>query len=166
MFIELKKIPEGSSNQITEFLLSETLAELGSTSQAIAAEVTYRKFNTLIVVEINYTTTFTTGCARCLKPLTQELSGSISFTLGMAEDEELASENVDFYQYEYDQERVEFTQSLYDDIVTRIPIRVLCNENCEGFSLPQSTETKHVEVVETKEPDARWVALKNLNNID
>ena len=163
MFIEIKKIPEGSSSQSTEFLLSETLATLGSINPAIAAEVQYRKFNTLIVVEIQYSTSYTTSCARCLKPLTQVLRGFTSFTIGMAEDEELASERVDFYQYEYDQETVDFSQTLYDDAMTRIPQRVLCDKNCKGFSLPESMKTEKEVVAETKEPDSRWAALKNLN---
>jgi len=166
MLIELKKIPEGTSSQIRSFLLPETLVDGLHLQRDIEAEIVYRKFNTLIVVEIAYTTSFSTECARCLTDISQELKGSVSLTLGMSEDEELASDAVDFYRYEYDQESVDVHQTLFDDIMTRIPIRVLCSEDCEGLTLPESVTEKQKEAPAPKEIDSRWAALKKLSNKD
>lgn len=161
MFIDIKKVPEGSSSESVQLTLPEELAALGSLNTSVSATQTLRRFGSLIVAELSYHASYAGSCDRCLKEITGDVEGDVSFTLGSKCDEEMASENVDFYLYGDEDEKIDYSQSLYDDIMTRLPQKVLCSDNCTGFKQPTES-TSETDASEAKEIDPRWAALGKL----
>ena len=164
MFIEIKKIPEGSSTQEGVVTLSDTLAQLSSISPEVPVSLQLRRMGSLIVVDFSYTASLEAECARCLTPFTRTVRGRASFTVGAPQDEEMSSDEVDFYYYGDEDEAIDFSQSLYDDIMTRVPQKLLCDSNCPGFKMPSDNKDEQKTEEPPKSIDPRWQALKKLKN--
>ena len=164
MFIEIKKIPEGSSTKEGVVTLSDELAKLGSLNSEVPVSLQLRRLGSLIIVELSYTASLEAECARCLTPFTRTVRGRTSFTIGAPEDEEMSSDEVDFYHYRDEDETIDFSQSLYDDIMTRIPQKLLCDTNCPGLTVPSDNNNEQKEEEPPKSIDPRWQALKKLKN--
>ena len=163
MFIEIKKIPEGTSTQEGVVTLSDDLATLCSITTAIPVVLELRRLASLIIVELSYTASVDAECARCLSSFTRIVRGRTSFTIGAPQDEEMSSDDVDFYHYRDEDETIDFSQSLYDDIMTRLPQKLLCEKNCPGLEQPES-DSVEIEEPQTKDIDPRWQALNKLKN--
>ncbi|HHW30400.1 MAG TPA: DUF177 domain-containing protein [Clostridiaceae bacterium] len=81
------------------------------------------------VLELNgqISTKYRTGCYRCLKEVTKELSIKVSENF-VREGSQTESD-----EYTYNENYVELEQMLIDNIVLHLPTRVLCSENCKGL---------------------------------
>ncbi len=72
-------------------------------------------------------TRYKTGCYRCLKEVTKELSIEVSESF-VREGSQTEND-----EYTYDEDLIDLDQVLIDNIVLHLPTRVLCSESCKGL---------------------------------
>ncbi len=161
MHINIKKIAEGTSSYKTTLVLPVELSENGGVVCDVPAEVVVRRLAAQLFVEVNYTATINRECGRCLESFVEKVEACVEFILLPEGDEDMETDHVDCYFYESEEDVVDFSQTLYDDIMVQVPISALCSKDCPGFSVEESVEP---EVEEVTDVDPRWAALDKLRN--
>jgi uncharacterized protein len=159
MYIDLKKTIEGTSSYKTILKLSAELAETGGVSVDVPTEIMIRRLGSQIFVELLYDATVVRDCGRCLESFTEKVEGVVEFILLAEGEEDMETDSVDCYFYETEEDEIDFSQTLYDDIMIQVPIRALCRYDCPGFSVEDSKDVEEKEVTDT---DPRWAALSKL----
>ena len=133
MVIEIGKIPEGV--RIWESVLSfeEDLAKYFAINESVKISLETKRERSLISCFAKYKTEITCFCSRCLEEFQYELEGEVRFFV-VHESRECADEgDFDFYRYRSGNEKIDFSQTVYDDIVTQIPMKPLCKDDCKGM---------------------------------
>jgi uncharacterized protein len=115
-----------------------------------------------IFVRLSFSGEVILECARCLEPFRSSINGNTAITLlhrSKGSTEALDSEDggTDFY-FSDDNEDVDISPALFDEIMTEIPLKPLCSEGCKGVQAsPQDAQAGRSEAV-----DSRWDALRKL----
>jgi len=117
-----------------------------------------------IVATIRYNCTVEAECARCLKQVMIPIDGHLHLLIHPHPSRsEIVSDGLqtaEIYRVP-DQQFVDFSELLFDEINTSIPMRPVCDPECE---LPRPRESSQSHLTEI---DPRWEALKKLKkNID
>lgn len=159
MHIDLRKTAEGTTSYSEVLLLPEELSEAGSINSAVDSDITVRRLGPQFFVEIVYEAVVARECGRCLKSFTEKIIGRFEFILLPHGEEDMATDSVDCFFYSSEEDIIDFSQTLYDEIMIEVPIIAVCKQDCKGFS---TKLTKEVTVEEPLEIDPRWAALKNL----
>lgn len=164
MFIDIRKTPEGHSSADAQLSFPEALREAGRVVEEFPASISVSRYDGYVFVKVEYEGEVTRECDRCLKEYTVKVPGSVEFTLQSAEvDEDVASEEVDTYVFETEDDQIDFSQTVYDDMMIRLPSKSLCDENCPGFEKTAESVEDELQSDE-QEPaiDPRWAALGKL----
>lgn len=169
MVINTRTVPEGRSEKVVVIANNDNLPEWPRFSQGLTCDCRFDKASTGIMVEIHYSGRFSLECARCLEPFEQPVQGSVRATLlhvaagiGRTSDEEHA-----VYTYDDQHEEVDISPTIFDEIVTSLPMKPLCVEDCPGIQLPMGvTLLNDEEQPRSGEArvDQRWSALRKLRN--
>jgi uncharacterized protein len=125
MCLEIRKIPEGG--QVLEMNL-----QLGECDVALTLKMQRNREKISCVAE--YKTKIICECSRCLEEFEQEISGKVEFWI-VPEGQDGGSDEIDRYFYRGENTKVDFTQTIYDEVFTQIPMKPLCKEDCKGIEL-------------------------------
>ncbi len=162
MFIDIRKTAEGHSSADAVLSFPEELQDAGQVVGEFPATVTVSRYNDYLFVKIAYVGKVAANCGRCLTDFTVEVAGEAEFTIQSKDAEDMGSDEIDTYIYETEDDQIDFSQSVYDDMMTRVPAQPVCDSTCAGFTNP--TEAPEEEEVEEQETavDPRWAALGKL----
>jgi len=125
MCLEIRKIPEGG--QVLEMDL-----RLGECDVALVLKTQRKRERISCIAE--YKTKINCECSRCLEVFEQDISGEVEFLI-IPEGQEVGSDDFDCYFYRGEGAKVDFTQTIYDEVFTQVPMKPLCKEDCKGFEL-------------------------------
>ncbi len=164
MIIEVKKIPEGKSSYKENLSLSKDLSEAGGVEKSIPAELFLSRCGAEIRVVVEYQAEVTQECGRCLNNFSSSVKGKVSFLVQPHDSEELEDDDFDVYCYLSENDLIEYSQTLYDNIMLELPSTPLCDIGCEGIKVSSDIATVIVEEEDEQESDPRWAALKKLRN--
>lgn len=161
MFIDISKIPQGTSNIKQVLTLPEELAHAGGVTPEVDADIAVRRLESTLYVSISFTGSVERECDRCLKSFTEGVVGSVDFILQQAEDSEEYEGEVDCYRYRDEQDEVDFSQTLYDAMLLKLGYRALCKTDCEGLGGAEPVEDEMAST-EDESVDPRWAALAKM----
>jgi uncharacterized metal-binding protein YceD (DUF177 family) len=90
----------------------------------------------------------------------QKINGSVRFFIVPESESGFDDDDFDCYYYKSENDKIDFEQTIFDDIFTQIPMKPLCRKDCKGIILEEK-EDKFIS--ETEEKNGQWsAALKNL----
>lgn len=169
MVLSPNRIPVGHSTLTQSVILREEYAlAMAPNSNAIQCSAAIDRVLNQIYVDIQYQAVLMCECARCLESFKLPVAGLCRAVLEEKSsdpdqiDEGLESE-VDFF-YDAETEEVDIQSVLYDELVTSVPMKPLCREDCSGLlSAVAAVEGKEVSGSQPeKGVDPRWAALQKL----
>jgi uncharacterized protein len=108
-------------------------------------------------------------CARCLEPVTQDVSRTFDLLyrpLGTdAGREELSITGAEAEISYYQGEGLLLEDAIREQVLLAVPLKVICRENCKGLC-PHCGANQNVERCSCAEPveDPRWTPLKDLRS--
>jgi uncharacterized protein len=108
-------------------------------------------------------------CARCLEPVTQDVSRKFDLLyrpLGAdAGREELSVTGAEAEISYYQGEGLLLEDAIREQVLLAVPLKVICRENCKGLC-PHCGANQNVERCSCAEPveDPRWTPLKDLRS--
>lgn len=108
-------------------------------------------------------------CARCLEPVTQDVSRKFDLLyrpLGAdAGREELSVTGAEAEISYYQGEGLLLEDAIREQVLLAVPLKVICRENCKGLC-PHCGANQNVEGCSCAEPveDPRWTPLKDLRS--
>lgn len=161
MFIDISKIPQGTTVEQRVLLMPEELAEAGAVSPEVDAKISIRRLEESLYVTVDFTGTVTRNCDRCLKDFTEPVSATVDFVLQHAEESEEYGGELDCYQYRDEQDKIDFSQSVYDAMLLKLGYKAICSADCKGLSGPSEIVEVAPPVEETS-VDPRWAALAKM----
>jgi uncharacterized metal-binding protein YceD (DUF177 family) len=123
MLLEIKKIPEGERD-------FKICLQVGGKNVEIALKTKRARAN--ISCSAKYETEIECECSRCLKNFRQKISGEVVFFI-VYEGDGFADGDFDCYRYKNENERIDFTQTIHDDVFTQVPMKQMCKKDCEGI---------------------------------
>lgn len=151
MLIEIKKIPNGER-------VFETDAEIEGKKIPIKLK-TKRDFAD-ISCSVEYETEVECECSRCLEKFQQKIAGDVRFFIVPESKKEFACEDFDCYYYKSENDKIDFEQTIFDDMFTQIPMKPLCKGNCVGIIWEENK--KNPENSEEEENGQWKAALEKL----
>ncbi len=159
MVITVGTYMNGTTHDARQFQLPDELAQAGGVGPTIATEITVRQLDSSLFMTIAYSGNVHRACDRCLKEYGVTVEGSVDCIFQHCSDEEDYSTKCDCYRYEELQDEIDIAQTIYDDLMLRLPQKSLCDEACEGLDAPVEEEEIPAE---QEAVDPRWAALKKL----
>jgi uncharacterized metal-binding protein YceD (DUF177 family) len=127
MLIEIRKIPKGERKFESEIVIDGKKVPI-----KLKTERDFEKISCLAV----YETEIECECARCLEEFNLKISGEVRFFIALG-NTEFNDDDFDFYKSKNENDKIDFTQTIYDDIFTKIPMKLLCKENCAGIVIEE-----------------------------
>jgi uncharacterized protein len=165
MILDTRSIKEGHSAKLQSSDMEAVKESLPPLSGKIECQITLDRNGPMISARIQLYGSFELECARCLATYQQSVSGEIQLILqedGMRHGAAGEDETADFY-FNSHYSQVDISSALFDEIMTSLPLKPLCNDDCKGVIVVRekgSEEGKSAEM----ECDPRWDALKKLKN--
>jgi uncharacterized protein len=162
---QLLKAPIGSIRTLT---VNNTLEDNGS-QYLVRGELTLVRTNRSILVQGTLTSQTQITCSRCLKPFSctislkieEEFFPTIDIITGtkLPEPEELGSFTIDEHH------DLDLTEAIRQYIVTAMPMKPLCKEECAGLCPTCGKDLNLGECgCHQEEIDPRWSELLKLKN--
>jgi uncharacterized protein len=153
MVIEIGKIPEGERIWDEVLSLDGDLTSFFALNKSIVITLETQRRRSKISCLVKYKTDVACVCSRCLQEFQYEIESTIRFFVVHESETCEDDEDFDFYHYKSGNEKIDFTQTVYNDIVTQIPMKPLCRDNCVGIDL---------EIEENGNENEQWNVLKKL----
>ena len=157
MILDIRTIPSGHSEASQTTDLTAYKEDLPAFSDPIVCEAAIDSSVQALFVHVQFKGTFQLECARCLTRFDYPFSGTLRLVIkeqsgkfGQALDDESA----DFF-YDTRHMEVDLSPAIYEEIMTALPLKPLCSEDCEGIDLGAAG-------AEGNKTDPRWDALKNI----
>ncbi|MBN2188218.1 MAG: DUF177 domain-containing protein [Chitinispirillaceae bacterium] len=157
MVLDVRTIPPGRSAVKQETGLEAYGADLPPLSGKILCEAEIDRMGQFLYVNLRYKGKLSLECSRCVGVFAYPFSGELRLVVkeqpgrhGPSQDDE----TVDFYCDSRHPE-VDVGSAIYEEIMTSLPIKPLCSEECGGIEVPNAGGA-------TKEIDPRWEALKRI----
>jgi uncharacterized metal-binding protein YceD (DUF177 family) len=159
MVLDIQTIPEGRSVVSQTITLDSYATDLPPFSEKISCEAAIDRSGQTLYVRLHFKGTFMLECSRCLAPFAHPIAGTLQLVVkeepgryGPSQDDE----SIDFY-YDSRHFDVDLGGAIYEEIMTSIPLKPLCAEDCRGIELQRGSHASGKD-----EPDARWEALKKI----
>ncbi len=159
MFIDIRKTAEGHSSAEVTLSFPQELQEAGRVVSEFPATVTVSRYGGYLFVKVGYEGEVTLECARCLKEFTRVSRGTVEFTLQSTETEDMGSDEIDTYTYETEDDVIDFSQTVYDDMMVGLPSKPLFSIRCSGFENPAALTAEDEEFDQKEEIVPRWAAI-------
>ena len=128
MVIEIGKTPEGE--RVLEMQASFSDTVLAGNRFPLILKT--KRERSKISCRAKYKTQIICECSRCLKEFQYEIENEICFFVDH-ESQNCDYDEFDFYVYNGGNDKIDFSQTIYDDIMTQIPMKPLCRNDCEGI---------------------------------
>lgn len=106
-------------------------------TEPIKVDLLLKKEKNDILVTGKVKTKISVECARCLKPVMKEVSGSIEMLfVGESTFDELQREgeidNLDTI-FPITGEKLDLSETIIESIIIEVPVKVLCSDDCKGL---------------------------------
>jgi len=162
MIIDVPRVPQGHSVQSQD--LEPFADDLPATTGKISCTAEIDRSAATLYVHLRFQGTFNLECSRCLTLFAFPIEGELRLVIkedpakfGPALDDDSAD-----FLYNSRHGDVDLNPAIYDEIMTAVPMKPLCTEECKGI-VPK---TAGVAIVDETTPaatiDPRWEALKKL----
>lgn len=157
MVLDIRTIPAGHSVVSQATGLDDFKADLPPFSGKISCEADIDRLEQQIHVHLRFKITLSLECSRCVEVFEYPVSGELRLVVkeqpgryGPSQDDEA----VDFY-YDSRHMDVDLGPAIYEEIMTTLPIKPLCSEECRGIGFTTAGSRG-------EEIDPRWEALKKI----
>jgi uncharacterized protein len=158
MVLDVRAIPSGHSvvSQITG--LDAFKDDLPPLSGKVLCEAVIDRMGQLLHVQLLFSGALSLECSRCVGVFAFPVAGTLRLVVkevpgryGPSQDDE----SVDFY-FDSRHPDVDLGSAIYEEIMTTIPIKPLCSEECKGI------EIKGAAGGPKEEFDPRWEVLRKI----
>ena len=108
------------------------------------------------------------GCSRCLSEFDAEIDSPFTFfympaAAGVSQDEEVELTEEDLVSATYEGDEIDFAREISELVLTEIPIKPLCTEDCKGLCPVCGTDLNETECGCADDLfNCKFGALKNL----
>ncbi len=166
MVIDIRLLPEGHSELVQESMLESVKDDLPPFKEAVHCSAGIDRTGDTIVVNLHFEGKFEMQCSRCLEEFLIPVSSDIRLILkeeagkfGPSQEDDA----VDFY-FDPNHDLVDVSSAIYDEIMTTLPLKPLCSEDCKGIEIkdPDVHVSSEAAQNEEKAIDPRWEALRKL----
>lgn len=164
MIIDTQTIPNGHSAISQETDLGPFAEEMPPLAGKIACHAEIDRSGQVFYIHLLFKGSFKLECSRCLSPFDFPLSGDLRLVAkeqpGM-HGPSRSEESVDFF-YDSRHREVDLGPALYDEIMTTLPLKPLCSEECQGIEILNKPNQRQSPGTTGDGNDPRWEALKKL----
>lgn len=157
MIIDIRTIPQGRSTVSQTAVLEAFAADLPPLEGKISCEADIDRFGQILHVHLRFKGTLLLECSRCVEQFVYPVSGAMRLVVreqpgrsGPSQDDE----TVDFF-FDCRHLEVDLGSAIYEEIMTSLPIKPLCSEECKGIPLGDTHGSEGAI-------DPRWEALKKI----
>jgi uncharacterized protein len=166
MVINIQRIPEGRS-ALSQFVKIE--GEQGawlSCEDDLNCRAEIDRIQSQITVHLFYQGAVLLECSRCLKQFSYPVKSDFHVLLkNRSADKKRKApfeEDIDFY-FDDGAEEIDVRSAIFDDIITTLPLKPICTEECTGIIVPLEQSKLPGQGSEKENAvDPRWDALKKL----
>jgi len=158
MVIDVRLVPEGHSEVEQDSALSDFLGDLPPLTGAVKCRAEIDRMGGVIAAALHFGGAFELECARCLERYTHNIDGDLRVIIREEQGKfgpALDGNGADFY-FDINHDLVDISSAIYDEIMTTLPLKPLCSEDCAGIGV---ADTGVLE----KAVDPRWDGLRKLN---
>lgn len=159
MILDTVNIQDGHSviEQTTD--LAEVKDNLPPQAKPVSCTATIDRIGPALYIQLTFIAYFILPCARCLEEYKETIQGDFRMILQEKEGSHGSAPEDDTADFYFDSEhtQVDISPLIFDEIMTALPLKPLCKQDCKGIEFVQS-----VKKTDEKEPDPRWEALKKL----
>jgi len=171
--VEFKGLKQGEHlfklNLSNEFLSDQEISDILDLN--LYVEISLTKRERFLEASIKISGNATVKCDRCLENLVLEIENSAQLIVKIEEDEVDSTDREDIITVAQNENKVDFTQIVYELLMLSIPLKKVHGEDSEGYSLCNeemlayiSEEEVEDEIdAEKKDIDPRWEGLRNIN---
>jgi uncharacterized protein len=161
MVIDVRAIPQGRST------LSRTLTEFQGDEEwppfvdGLHCRCDFDRTQDEIFATLSFKAKVVLCCSRCLEEYEQAIEGISAVIVherGDSKYGDSAGDEVDEYTFDEDTSDVDVGQTLFDGVMTAIPMKPLCSETCRGVQRGNDGQAAGSE----RAVDPRWEALRKL----
>jgi uncharacterized protein len=157
MLLDIRTIPSGRSVVSQTTGLDAFKDELPPLLGKISCEAAIDRMGQVLHVHLRYKGALSLECSRCIGAFACPIEGELRLVVkeqpgrfGPSQDDE----SVDFY-FDSRHPDVDLGSAIYEEIMTDLPIKPLCSEECRGIELKSLISS-------TEEVDPRWEVLKKI----
>ena len=167
--LNIRKLAPGSSHHTLELTAPELELESTDIVDFIGCKVTLDvDFHTgEIVARGKAEPVLKLECARCLEPFEHRMVHNLAFVIKLAGKGELngpeGESSDDYFVVSDSEEEFDLTPIVRERIMTSLPLKPLCDENCKGLC-PQCGINRNTKTCDCKidRTDERWSGLREL----
>ena len=163
MVIDINPILKGDTSEIiVDYLLSTEEAIDDITFPVpFSVQGMVKDMAGYITLNLNACVKYATACARCLIPISKEITVCFSKTV-VTEQTELQTDETDDYIISRDG-LIDVDETLIEQILLELPLKHLCKEDCKGLCPKCGADLNtHPCNCDTSEPDPRFDVLRKL----
>lgn len=164
MVLDTSGIREGHSVVRQAAELESVRENLPPLIGPVQCEAVLDRHEASIVANVRFSGRFGQQCARCLTDYEELVEGELRLVLLEAEGKNGPAgenESADYY-FNSSDFLVDVGPSLYDEIMTSLPLKPLCSGNCTGIKYKSGSGDALAERPEERGCDPRWDALRSL----
>jgi uncharacterized protein len=159
MIIDVRTIPAGHSVLSQETGLEAQKDDLPKILGKVLCRAEIDRNGAELHIHLQFEVVLELECSRCCTPFAWPIIGSMRLVLKERQDRHGAAsegESDDFF-YTSSHLDVDLGGAIYEEIITEIPLKPLCAEECKGIEI-LSNPVERIDI------DPRWEALKKLKN--
>jgi uncharacterized protein len=164
MILDLNRLPSNERISGDEVVLFGDIA--GEENRIHChVELDIRRRGDTFYIHADLSGEFSTPCHRCLEPTPYKVSPSFELVVQKANlrsEPETISEDDNFVRLPAGQNRLEFDQYIYENLLVDIPITITCRDDCRGLCTGCGVNLNREECRCSAAPDARWNELRKL----
>jgi uncharacterized protein len=166
MLINVQGIPEGKSALSQPVKIEGEQALWLVCKEDLECRAEIDRIPSRIAIHLFYRGAVELECSRCLVHFAHPVAGDFHVLLNNRSVEKKrempCEDDIDFH-YDDGTEEIDIRSAIFDDIITALPMKPVCRENCPGIydASSQRPEDKKNRS-EQDHSDPRWDALKKL----
>jgi len=163
MVIDVRLVPEGHSEIERESALSEFLGDLPPLAGPVLCRAGIDRMGGVIAAAVRFAGAFELECARCLERYVHAVEGGLRVIIREEQGKfgQSFDDGADFY-FDVNHDLVDISSAIYDEVMTALPLKPLCSEDCAGVEVADSGFGVEAGTPEEKPVDPRWEGLRKL----
>ncbi len=161
MILDVCSVPLGRSTQQRTVTVFPEGEEWPRFEQGLSCRFDIDRTQHEIVIRVSYEGRVVLSCARCLGEFSLPVSGTCVVVARCSEsrgDSGYLDDDSSEYRYDDQDQQVDLAQALFDEVVTALPMKPLCSEQCMGVAAEGGVAMPR----DSQEIDPRWEALQKL----
>jgi len=166
MIIDTRTIVPGHSQRSETLYPGVERADWPAFDGGLECQCAIDKIHHEICIKISLKGKLKLQCARCLNSFPYEVSAETAIILVPRSVQQRGRDSADdatVFEYDERTPEVDIGPALYDEIITSIPMKPLCTEDCRGVETRDSVAAESsCRQPDDMTADSRWDALKKL----